>query len=245
MKKSEISKFFNNYKLAIAVLAICAILGLVFYILANSKGSRVEDNDELYAKAEKYITSQVTPMSWNARDITPEESKNLTDFKVFSNFRRLGIYKKGDYYNVYLWATVQSFFVNDLKLNTSSSFSNAFVVTFENGSVVESTEAITDTDTRELLPGELYEEAKKQGFFGTDDKTFENQIQSHYSYLQLKDENEIANHITALNNVTYETTIETFNAVTNETSNEVVNEVNSTTENSTENNTESNTESNS
>lgn len=225
MKKSSIVKFFDNYKLAIAVLAVCVILGLVFYNLAHGKGSRVEDDDELYAKAEKYITSQVTPMSWNAKDITPEESKNLTDFKVFSNFRRLGIYKKGDYYNVYLWATVQSYFVNDLKLNASSSFSDAFVVTFENGSVIESTEAITDSDTRELLPGELYDEAKKQGFFGTDDKTFENQIQAHYSYLQSEDENEIANHILSLKNTT-----------TNTTSNEAVNEP----ENKIENNTETN-----
>ena len=30
MKKSGIYKFFDNYKLAIAVVAICAILGLVF-----------------------------------------------------------------------------------------------------------------------------------------------------------------------------------------------------------------------
>ncbi len=242
MKKSGLLKFFDNYKLAIAVIAICAILGLIFYNLANSKGSRVEDDDELYAKAEKYITSQVTPMSWNAKDITPEESKNLTDFKVFSNFRRLGIYKKGDYYNVYLWATVQSYFVNDLKLNASSSFSDAFVVTFENGSVVESTEAITDSDTRKLLPGELYDEAKKQGFFGTDDKTFENQIQAHYSYLQSEDENEIANHILSLKNNTVNevtntntnTNIDT-NIESNGTTNEITNKIENTVENNTEN----------
>ena len=35
MKKSGLLKFFDNYKLAIAVLAICAILGLIFYNLAN------------------------------------------------------------------------------------------------------------------------------------------------------------------------------------------------------------------
>ncbi len=216
MKKSGLIKFFDHYKLAIIVLIVCAVLGLIFYNLANGKGSKVDDDDELYAKAEKYILSKVTPMSFNAKDITPEESKNLVDFKVFSNFRPLGIYKKGDYYNVYLWATVQSFYVNDFKLNSSSSFSDAFMVSFENGSVVDSTEAITDSDTKELLPGELYDKAKKEGFFGTDDKTFENQIQSHYSYLQSDDQNEIVNHILSLKNTTN---------TTNEVSNEVVNEV--------------------
>lgn len=235
MKKSEIYKFFENYKLAIAVLAICAILGLVFYNLANSKGSKVDDDEELYKKAEEYITSRVTPMSWSAKEITPEESKNLVDFKVFSNFRPLGIYKKGDYYNVYVWATVQSFFVNDFKLNTSSTFSNAFMVSFENGVAFESTEAITDEDTRKLLPGELYDKAKEQGFFSADDKTFENQIQAHYSYLHNDDQNEIVNHILSLRNTTANETT-TTNEIANETSSEATNEP----ENAAANNTESN-----
>ena len=237
MNKSGIYKFFKNYKLAIAVVAICAILGFIFYTLANSKGSKVDDDEELYKKSEQYITSRVTPMSWNAKDITPEESKNLVDFKVFSNFRPLGIYKKGDYYNVYVWATVQSFFVNDFKLNTSSSFSNAFMVSFENGVPIESTEAITDSDTRELLPGELYDKAKEQGFFGTDDKTFENQIQAHYSYLSNDDQNEVVNHILSLRNVTANTT---SNETTN-TTNEVANTASSETENKAENTVENNT----
>jgi hypothetical protein len=235
MKKSGIYKFFDNYKRAIVVVAICAILGLVFYNLANSKGSKVDDDEELYKKAEQYITSRVTPMSWTAKDITPEESKNLVDFKVFSNVRPLGIYKKGDYYNVYVWATVQSFFVNEFKLNTSSSFSNAFMVTFENGVAIESTEAITDSDTRELLPGELYDKAKEQGFFGTDDKTFENQIQAHYSYLHDDDQNEVVNHILSLRNETASTTSNETTDTTNESSNEAENKTENTVENQAEN----------
>ena len=245
MKKSGIYKFLNNYKLAIGVLAVCIILGLVFYNLANGKGSKVDDDEELYKKAEQYITSRVTPMSWSAKDITPEESKNLVDFKVFSNFRPLGIYKKGDYYNVYVWATVQSYFVNDFKLNTSSSFSNAFMVSFENGVAFESTEAITDEDTKKLLPGELYDKAKEQGFFGTDDKTFENQIQAHYSYLNNDDQNEIANHIFYLKNQTSNTTSnETANTAntTNETTNETSSEAESNAENTSESTTENTTE---
>lgn len=237
MKKSGIYKFFDNYKLAIAVVAICAILGLIFYNMANSKGSKVDDDEELYKKAEQYITSRVTPMSWNAKDITPEESKNLVDFKVFSNFRPLGIYKKGDYYNVYVWATVQSFFVNEFKLNTSSSFSNAFMVSFENGVAVESTEAITDEDTRQLLPGELYDKAKEQGFFSTDDKTFENQIQAHYSYLSNDDTNEVANHILSLRNETANTSSSETTNTTNEVANTASNETENKAENTVENNT--------
>ena len=109
---------------------------------------------------------------------------------------------------------------------------NAFMVTFENGVAIESTEAITDSDTRELLPGELYDKAKEQGFFGTDDKTFENQIQAHYSYLHDDDQNEIVNHILSLKNETVNTTNEVTNTESNETTNEV--------ENSVKNNAESN-----
>ncbi len=240
MKKSGIYKFFNNYKLAIGVLAVCIILGLVFYNLANSKGSKVDDDEELYKKAEQYITSRVTPMSWTAKEITPEESENLVDYKVFSNFRPLGIYKKGDYYNVYVWATVQSYFVNDFKLNTSSSFSNAFMVSFENGVAFESTEAITDEDTRKLLPGELYDKAKEQGFFGTDDKTFENQIQSHYSYLHSDDQNEIVNHILSLKNDTANTASNEVTNTTDEESTDAENKSESEESNDTQNNIESN-----
>jgi len=178
MKKIHIKK---ELLPACIFVLICALIAVILTLINNSIGTKVDDDENIYQVAQDYILSNVTLHSIDAEDI--DETVTPEDFQVFSVFHPLGIYKKGNTYNVLLWASVQSYYVNDKKLETSSSFSTAFLVNINDNVVVSATKAITDSDIKKLLSSEAYQTALTQGFYSDDSSELQKQARTHYTYL--------------------------------------------------------------
>ena len=114
-------------KIALIILAIAIfILGIIGVIVVglnnNSKEIEVKGKEELYDKVEEYLISKEQP-HYFVEEKNAKPNYNVSDFQVFTDIARLGIKEKDDETYVYIWALVESYYVQDGKLISNGGYS--------------------------------------------------------------------------------------------------------------------------
>lgn len=117
------------------ILLILIIAIVIFAILKYSKKEiQIDGNNELYSKVEQYLIDQEKP-KYYLENKDSEPNYEISDFQVFADIARLGITKKGNETYVYVWALVESYYVQDNKLITNSGYSIPYKFIIENNEI--------------------------------------------------------------------------------------------------------------
>ena len=178
----------KNTKIILITLIIGVILLIAFIVIKNSlKETIVNEKDYLYEKVEQYLINQEQPHYFlETKDSKP--NYNVSDFKVFTDIAKLGIRQCKDETYVYVWALVESYYIQDGKLihNSGSSIPYKFIlkndeiITYEipkDGSeYAKSIKKIFPIDIRNKLNNSL-----------VNSNQLKRQVKEHYSYLQNND----------------------------------------------------------
>ena len=176
-------------KIALIILAIAIfILGIIGVIVVglnnNSKEIEVKGKEELYDKVEEYLISKEQP-HYFVEEKNAKPNYNVSDFQVFTDIARLGIKEKDDETYVYIWALVESYYVQDGKLISNGGYSIPHKFIIKDNEIIDykiprdgseyskSIKEIFPLDIRNKLDDDL-----------VDGNKIDNQIKEHYSYLQ-------------------------------------------------------------
>lgn len=176
-------------KIALIILAIAIfILGIIGVIVVglnnNSKEIEVKGKEELYDKVEEYLISKEQP-HYFVEEKNAKPNYNVSDFQVFTDIARLGIKEKDDETYVYIWALVESYYVQDGKLISNGGYSIPHKFIIKDNEIIDykiprdgseyskSIKEIFPLDIRNKLNDDLVDKNK-----------IDNQVKEHYSYLQ-------------------------------------------------------------
>lgn len=180
----------NKIIITIIILIIIAILGIGITWFYYTK--KVEENnemttakqEELYKKVEEYLIGLEKPQ-YKLKTKESKPNTDVKDFKVFTNIAKLGIQVKQDETNIYLWALIESYYVQNGELikNTGSSRPYKFVI--KNNEII-------DYETPE--DGEKYKESCKKIFPNeirkkldeslVNSEQLKEEVKGYYSYLK-------------------------------------------------------------
>ena len=123
----------KKYLVLILMIIFIAILGGIIY--ANSEKT-VNGKEELYEKVEEYLVSLEEPNYFlESKDAEP--NYDISDFKVFTDIEKLGIKKRKNQFHVYVWAKVESYYVQDGKLVSNSGSAAPYEFIIENDVVID------------------------------------------------------------------------------------------------------------
>ena len=123
----------KKYLVLILMIIFIAILGGIIY--ANSEKT-VNGKEELYEKVEEYLVSLEEPNYFlESKDAEP--NYDISDFKVFTDIEKLGIKERKNQFHVYVWAKVESYYVQDGKLVSNSGSAAPYEFIIENDVVID------------------------------------------------------------------------------------------------------------
>lgn len=170
--------------LAIAIFILEIIGVIVVGLNNNSKEIEVKGKEELYDKVEEYLISKEQP-HYFVEEKNAKPNYNVSDFQVFTDIARLGIKEKDDETYVYIWALVESYYVQDGKLISNGGYSIPHKFIIKDNEIIDykiprdgseyskSIKEIFPLDIRNKLNDDL-----------VDGNKIDNQVKEHYSYLQ-------------------------------------------------------------
>lgn len=174
----------KKVKNVIVVLVIAIIVILIFAILKYSKKeTQIDGNNELYSKVEQYLIDQEKPKYYlENKDSKP--NYEISDFQVFADIARLGITKKGNETYVYVWALVESYYVQDNKLITNSGYSIPYKFIIENNEIKGYKAPGNGTEYTKTIK-KIFPEYIRNKFNEklVDNDKIREEKQQHYSYL--------------------------------------------------------------
>ena len=164
----------------ILVIVLLIVLGLILYM---STEKTVTNREDLYKKVEDYLVSLEEPHYFlETKESMP--NYDISDFKVFTDIQKLGIKQKENQFYVYVWATVQSYYVQDNQLVENSGYSGPRKLIIENDEV---TDCIMPEDgercaesVKEIFPEDIREKMKN---LDSDNQTIKEEVDAYYSYL--------------------------------------------------------------
>ena len=174
----------KNIKIFIVIFGVLVLSLILFTVLKyNSKEIAVNDKEELYVMVEKYLINQEKP-KYFSENKDSEPNYNISDFQVFTDIAKLGIKEKGKDTYVYVWALVESYYVQDEKLINNGGYSIPYKFVIRNNEIVDykipsdgseytnSIKKIFPIDIRIKFQTELVDSANLR-----------KQVDEHYSYL--------------------------------------------------------------
>lgn len=183
IKKIKLSSKLKKYKVSILVFVIIIVICMMmpFVIRFNSTKSSSEE-DRLYTKVEQYLINlEETQYSMKAKE-------NSSDFKVFIDMAKLGTRQNGEETYVYIWALIESYYVQDGKQIDDGGSSMGYKFTIKNDEVVDyqiPKDGMEYAESmNELFPEDIRREMEKyaQSF---DETKLENEVKQYYSYLDI------------------------------------------------------------
>lgn len=181
----------NKIVLTITIILIIAILGIgifwLYYVHEGDKQEReigTENEEKLYQKVEEYLIALEKPQY----KLETKESKpntDIKDFKVFTNIAKLGIEKKQDEINVYVWALVESYYVQNGNLVTNTGSSSPYKFRIKNNEVIDY-ETPKDGEEfeqscKKIFPKDI---RKKLGESLVNSDELKKEVRNYYSYLK-------------------------------------------------------------
>ncbi len=171
----------------IAIVIILLITFLTFIaIIFTFKEKIVNDKDYLYEKVEQYLISQEQPKYFlENKDSKP--NYNVSDFKVFTDLAKLGIRETKTEIHVYVWAIVESYYVQDGKLINNSGSSMPYKFIFKNDEIVDYEVPANGKDNKKsmekIFPKDMQD---KLNTSLVDGNKIRNEVEEYYSYLDTK-----------------------------------------------------------
>lgn len=167
----------------ILVIVAISIIGIITYGY-YSKEIQETNTNELYEKVEQYLINLEKP-HYFSKSKEEEPNYNISDFKVFTDIAQLGITKTGKETNVYVWALIESYFVQDGKLIQNSGSSIPYKFIFENNEIIDYKQprdgAEYTKSIEEIFPDNIRRKLKDEL---VDSKKIDNEVSSYYSYLK-------------------------------------------------------------
>ncbi len=195
---------------------------LIIFIKMNLKEEEVNNKDYLYDKVEEYLIGQEHP-HYNLETKESKPNYNVSDFKVFTDIAKLGIRESQNKTNVYVWALVESFYVQDGKLIINNNSSTPYKFIFENDEIVDYKMPRDGSEygksLREIFPTDIRIKLNESLVNG---QKLSKEVNEYYSYLtndeEPQEQNEIETEIIPTN------TIDNTNEIGEETS-EMINKI--------------------
>ncbi|MCI8999516.1 MAG: hypothetical protein HFJ26_00915 [Clostridia bacterium] len=175
----------KKIRFIVAFLVIVFIALIILIVLNyNLKETIVSDKDYLYEKVEQYLIRQEQP-HYFLKTKNSEPNYNVNDFKVFTDITRLGIRQGNGNTYVYVWALIESYYVQDGELIHNSGSSMPYKFVFENDEIVDyenpqDGSKYTKSINR-IFPKDIREKLHN---IKVHQNTLRKQVKEHYSYLE-------------------------------------------------------------
>ena len=170
-------------KVLFSCLGIVIIAVILIYVFTKNE-TPVNGKDYLYDKVEEYIISKEKP-HYFIENKYDEPNYEISDFKVFTDIARLGIREKGDENYVYVWALVESYYVQDDKLVTSSGWSIPCKYIIKDDEVIECIQPLDGSyyakSLRKIFPLDIREKLDDSL---VDTEKLRKEVDEYYSYLK-------------------------------------------------------------
>lgn len=167
------------------VIVAISIIGIITYRYYSKEIQQINTN-ELYEKVEQYLINLEKPLYFS-KSKEEERNYNIRDFKVFTDIAQLGTTKKGKETNVYVWALIESYFVQDGEMIQNSGSSIPYKFIFENNEIIDYKQprdgAEYTKSIEEIFPDNIRRKLKDEL---VDSKKIDNEVLSYYSYLKKK-----------------------------------------------------------
>ncbi len=200
---------------------------LIILIKMNLKEKVVNNKDYLYDKVEEYLISQEHP-HYNLETKESKPNYNVSDFKVFTDIAKLGIRESQNKTNVYVWALVESYYVQDGKLIVNSGSSIPYKFIFENDEIVDYKMPRDGSEygksLKEIFPPDIRIKLSESLVNG---QKLSEEVNEYYSYLTNDEESQEQNKIetnTMQTEIIQTNTIGNTNEIGKETS-EMINKI--------------------
>ena len=175
-------------KIEIAVFTIIIIVLIIFTIIQYSSNEKVvTGKDYLYERVEQYLISQEKPHYYlETKDSKP--NYNVSDFKVFTDIAKLGIRESKDEIYVYVWALVESYYVQDGNLINNGGSSIPYKFILKNDEIVDYEAPVDGSDNKKkkkkIFPLDMHEKLNSSL---VDSNKIRNEVKEYYSYLNIDD----------------------------------------------------------
>ena len=175
-------------KIEIAVFTIIIIVLIIFTIIQYSSNEKVvTGKDYLYERVEQYLISQEKPHYYlETKDSKP--NYNVSDFKVFTDLAKLGIRECKDEIYVYVWALVESYYVQDGNLINNGGSSIPYKFILKNDEIVDYEAPVDGSDNKKsmekIFPIDMHEKLNSSL---VDSNKIRNEVKEYYSYLNIDD----------------------------------------------------------
>lgn len=164
----------------ILTIVLLILLGVILYMITEKT---VTNREDLYEKVEEYLISLEEPhYVLETKESTP--NYDINDFKVFTDIQKLGIKQNENQFYVYVWATVQSYYVQDNQLVENSGYSVPYKLIMENDEVIdcikpEDGERYAES-VNTIFPKDIRE---KMEDLDSDNQKIKEEVDAYYSYL--------------------------------------------------------------
>ena len=166
----------------LVIIFVLILLGVILYMITERT---VTNREDLYGKVEEYLVSLEQPQYiLESKDDEPDY--DISDFKVFTDIQKLEIKQKGNQFYVYVWATVQSYYVQDNELVGNSGYSGPRQFVIENDEIIDCIETKDGTEytksIEENFPKDIRE---KMETLDVDSRNtnIKQQVDEYYAYL--------------------------------------------------------------
>ena len=166
----------------LVIIFVLILLGVILYMITERT---VTNREDLYGKVEEYLVSLEQPQYiLESKDDEPDY--DISDFKVFTDIQKLGIKQKGNQFYVYVWATVQSYYVQDNQLEINSGYSGPRKFIIENDEVIDCIETKDGTEYTKSIEENFPEDIReKMETLDVDSRNtnIKQQVDEYYAYL--------------------------------------------------------------
>ncbi len=149
---------------------------IIFKVLMKSEEKYITDSDNLYDVAIEYLVKH-----------TNYDSKNKSNFKIFTDYHKFGITMDKDYKYAYMYINIQSYYVKNNKIIPFSGNSMPYKFTFDKktNKVIKYEEPIDgferSASIKRMFPDDIEDEVLK---FKLDDKEVIKKVKEYYSFLE-------------------------------------------------------------
>ena len=172
-------------KKSLVIILIIVFLIIIGVVLYSMREKTVTNREDLYEKAEEYLISLEEPQYvLKTKESSPDY--DISDFKVFTNIQKLGIKQKRNQFYVYVWATVQSYYVQDNQLEINSGYSGPRKLIIENDEVIDCIETKDGTEYTKSIEEDCPEDIReKMETLDVDSRNtnIKQKVDEYYAYL--------------------------------------------------------------
>lgn len=170
-------------KKSLVIILIIVFLIIIGVVLYSMREKTVTNREDLYEKAEEYLISLEEPQYvLKTKESSPDY--DISDFKVFTNIQKLGIKQKRNQFYVYVWAEVQSYYVQDNQLVGNSGNAGPRKIVIENDEVVDYIKPEDGTEyaesVKKIFPKDIRDKMENLSF---DNQKMQEEVNAYYSYI--------------------------------------------------------------